>query len=344
MRRGPLLTLALSFVACTNTDPPDQLDTTFVALTADGVEARFNLFAQGRLTKPEAGTVVYSVYEGLPIGGEPICEARGPLAKKDYDVPKGVEYSIAARVTWTKPCPPSGAKKQYGMISFVTPDGKTTRAKVGMMPSSGQFDFPELDAKKTTTDAASPTGDALVTKLRSLGAVTLPADAALGKPCPTRTKTKDVLRIDRRLVPPPSTPFLDPPVELAFRAVNEESAQKLIRALQAAKPVPTEPADVDFVELVKVDTFEPPKITTQATASAKGTFAPGTFAGEVWVVDANARIVLCRASTSGTSTRDVQGKSYEVGANLERAFFDEVGAAINKSAREIAPWLPNTWP
>ena len=350
-RRLALLAFSALAACKPSAGPPSQIGLTAVYGNESMVEVRASLMDESLAeTRPEGATVHYTLYEGPPSRKQVLCTASGPLSSAAYDVPKGVEYAFAARVTFPQPCKPPVADLRYGVVSVTLNSGATvTDQKASFVPSAlggdDRFSFPEYYERDVAARSAAQTaalrGAALTRSLAALGSLTAEGAPPLDQPCPALS-SRAVMRADQRVLAGLGSGSIAPDIsELAFTAMNDEAARALARQQKV-------PAEVDLVELVQVHEFEAPSVVDNGyrdgQSKGAGTYRPGVFLGEVWVVDVRTRRILCRAQAAASSTSLLEGKSFELGAKMERAFADRVGAELNRAARTLAPALPNTWP
>ena len=339
----------LALIACKKPGPPSLLALTGVFGTDVGVEVRASLTDEHyERTRPEGATLEYTLFDGPPSRKKVLCTASGPLTASSWKVPEGVEYSFAARLSFREPCTLPPGDFRYGIVAVVLAGGAVvTDEKASFVPTSlggtGRFSFPEYYerdvAARSDGEAATVKAVALKQQLIAVGNLTSEGAPALDQPCPTLS-SRAVLRADQRVLAGLGSSAAELG-ELAFLAINDDTTRALVRDQK-------EPAEIDFVELVRVLTLDAPIVVDNGYRDGKskgaGTYRPGLFVGEVWVVDVPTLKILCRAKTGATSTAPVEGKSYELGAKMQKAFADQVGSEINRAVRTLAPGLPNTWP
>jgi hypothetical protein len=361
--------LVVALVACDKDPPPGppvRITLSGVYGGATGVEVRAGVSDEKYATVRVEGTITYTVFDGPPLNGKAVCSARGPLQKSDYKVPPRVEYSFAANINFVAPCPPATPNEiRYSTLTIVTSDGATVKNESdSMVPLSlggtGQFEFPKFYERDTAARRAREGTAEQLTKLRrvlgELSVLSAGAAPPLGQHCPALAPKGRVIRAAQDVLAAISHggrgtgPGLG---EVALQALSDESARALLAFAggdqQAATLVnPLVNAGVDFVEVVKIDSFRAPTVEDYGIREGKrvgsGTYKAGSFTGEVWVTELATKKILCRAAIASTETGAVSGTRLELGVKMDKAFSDRVGSEINRAARALAPELSNTWP
>jgi hypothetical protein len=361
------LLLLAALVGC-ETDPPPgppaHVTLRWVFGDASSVEVRGTVWDARNRHVPAEGTLTYTVFEGPPANGKAVCSARGSLTKPNYKVPPQFEYAFSATINFVAPCPPATPNEiRYGTLSIVTSDGITVTHESDsgtMVPTSlggsGQLEFPKhYESTMAARRASEGTAAKRATLLRALGELwLLNAKAAppLGQHCPPLPPKSRVIRAAQEVLAAighggkATGPGLG---EVALQALSDDAARALLSFAKGDEKQesivnPLVNAGVDFVEVVKIDSYREPTIEEHGSHATPGTYKAGIFTGEVWVTELASKKILCRAAIASTETGAVSGKHFEVGVKMDKAFANRVGNEINLAAHAIAPELPNTWP
>jgi hypothetical protein len=312
--------------------------------------------SDSRATTTDSGTLEYVVYEGLPKRGVVRCRVSVPITRASFTEQTLVSFGEPVLALHPEIPKPTGCKPlpsgevTFGVFSLTLPDGRRLedRQRTFVHPDLGGFgklvdpyDHEIRESTRESNAKKSAARKGLVDKL----AAAATAKAGAG-PCPADVQGA-YWRADRRALGELAG-GAKMRRDLVFEAVNFPDVDALVRRqagerLDRKVRVPRGLSDAPpWLVVVDVQAIIEPKINSSPRGDKKGTYTPGSVAGEVTVVELATGKARCSGPFLGVGKGgDVTTKKGETSMSWlnDTVFIGTVSASVHQGAQKVAPGL-----